>query len=170
MWYAYEGENDLIAVKAEDVKAIIDMNRQQQYPERLEDYQVELMSTSALAQESTGEEVEREMLRLAEGGNGVVGDVVQEGPSERDHRPQRDRRGHGDQPRGDRPQRGDRQPRGDRQSRGDRPQRSEQRQNPEQRQDADRPKRNNNNGGKQRRDGGDAPRRSGGRENRDRRG
>ena len=170
MWYAYEGENDLIAVKAEDVKAIIDMNRQQQYPERLEDYQVELMSTSALAQESTGEEVEREMLRLAEGGNGVVGDVVQEGPSERDHRPQRDRRGHGDQPRGDRPQRGDRQPRGDRQSRGDRPQRSEQRQNPEQRQDADRPKRNNNNGGKQRRDGGDALRRSGGRENRDRRG
>ena len=42
--------------------------------ERLEDYQVELMSTSALAQESTDEEVEREMRRLAEGDNGVVGD------------------------------------------------------------------------------------------------
>ena len=72
MWYAYEGENDLIAVKAEDVKAIIEMNRHQEYPEKLEDYQVELMSTSALAQESTNEEVEREIQRLAEGGNGVV--------------------------------------------------------------------------------------------------
>ena len=56
MWYAYEGENDLFAVKAEDVKAIIEMNRRQEYPEKLEDYQVELMSTSALAQESTNEE------------------------------------------------------------------------------------------------------------------
>lgn len=72
MWYAYEGENELIAVKAEDVKKIMEMNRQQQYPEKLEDYQVELMSTSALAQESTNEEVEREIQRLAEGGNGVV--------------------------------------------------------------------------------------------------
>lgn len=75
MWYAYEGENELIAVKAEDVKNIIEMNRRQEYPERLEDYQVELMSTSALAQESTNEEVEREIQRLAEGGNGVVGDT-----------------------------------------------------------------------------------------------
>lgn len=74
MWYAYEGENELIAVKAEDVKAIIEMNRHQEYPEKLEDYQVELMSTSALAQESTNEEVEREIQRLAEGGNGVVND------------------------------------------------------------------------------------------------
>ena len=74
MWYAYEGENDLIAVKAEDVKSIIDMNHRQEYPEKLEDYQVELMSTSALAQESTNEEVEREIQRLAEGGNGVVGE------------------------------------------------------------------------------------------------
>ena len=74
MWYAYEGENELIAVKAEDVKAIIEMNRHQEYPESLEEYQVELMSTSALAQESTNEEVEREIQRLAEGGNGVVGE------------------------------------------------------------------------------------------------
>lgn len=72
MWYAYEGQNDLIAVKAEDVKTIIDMNRRQEYPEQLEDYQVELMSTSGLAQESSDEEVEREIQRLAEGGNGVV--------------------------------------------------------------------------------------------------
>ena len=74
MWYAYEGENELIAIKAEDVKAIIEMNRHQEYPEKLEDYQVELMSTSALAQESTNEEVEREIQRLTEGGNGVVGE------------------------------------------------------------------------------------------------
>jgi cell fate regulator YaaT (PSP1 superfamily) len=73
MWYAYEGENELIAVKAEDVKTIMEMNRNQQYPEKLEDYQVELMSTSALASESNSEEVEREIQRLSEGGNGVVG-------------------------------------------------------------------------------------------------
>ena len=83
MWYAYEGENELIAVKAEDVKAIIEMNHRQEYPERLEDYQVELMSTSALAQESTNEEVEREIQRLAEGGNGVVGEERKEESGER---------------------------------------------------------------------------------------
>ena len=87
MWYAYEGENELIAVKAEDVKAIIEMNRHQEYPEKLEDYQVELMSTSALAQESTNEEVEREIQRLAEGGNGVVNDEHdRKGASESDNR------------------------------------------------------------------------------------
>ena len=74
MWYAYEGENELIAVKADDVKAIMEMNRNQQYPEKLEDYQVELMSTSALASEANSEEVEREIQRLSEGGNGVVGE------------------------------------------------------------------------------------------------
>ena len=89
MWYAYEGENDLMAIKAADVKAIIEMNRQQQYPERLEDYQVELMSTSALAQESTDEEVEREMRRLAEGDNGVVGDEAPRRAPER-REPRRD--------------------------------------------------------------------------------
>ncbi len=72
MWYAYEGQNELIAVKAEDVKAIIEKNRNQEYPEQLEDFQVELMASSGLAQESTDEEVEREIRRLAEGGNGVV--------------------------------------------------------------------------------------------------
>ena len=72
MWYAYEGENELIAVKAEDVKAIIEKNRNQEYPEQLEDFQVELMASSGLVQESTDEEVEREIKRLAEGGNGVV--------------------------------------------------------------------------------------------------
>lgn len=112
MWYAYEGQNELIAVKAEDVKAIIDLNRQQQYPERLEDYQVELMSTSALAQESTDEEVEREMLRLAEGGNGVVGEErPHKAPAtgkddhrtpRKDGKPRREERG---KPRNDNPER-----------------------------------------------------------------
>lgn len=91
MWYAYEGENELIALPADKVKEIIEMNRNQQYPERMEDYQVELMSTSALVQESTDEEVEREIRRLAEGGNGVVGE-------EREYKgkPQREERGTGD--------------------------------------------------------------------------
>ena len=108
MWYAYEGQNDLIALKATDVKAIIEMNRQQQYPERLEDYQVELMSTSALAQESTDEEVEREIRRLAEGGNGVVGE---ERPRKGGNTPQGERQGQrspnkprrNDRPNNDRP-------------------------------------------------------------------
>ncbi|MBR1784216.1 MAG: hypothetical protein IJ760_02120 [Bacteroidales bacterium] len=74
MWYAYEGENDLIALRAEKVKELLEMNQRQEYPETMEEFQVELMSTSALEQESTGEEVEREMQRLMEGGNGVVGE------------------------------------------------------------------------------------------------
>ena len=115
MWYAYEGENELIAVKAEDVKAIIEMNRRQEYPERLEDYQVELMSTSALAQESTNEEVEREIQRLTEGGNGVVGEERNERGEARNERSERRNikpdRGNGD--RGERRER-DRKAREDR--------------------------------------------------------
>ena len=116
MWYAYEGENELIAVKADDVKAIIEMNRQQQYPEKLEDYQVELMSTSALAQESTGEEVEREIQRLSEGGNGVVGDEPENKGGNNRGREQRqpqqhDRNDrHQQRDRGERPQHNDRRP------------------------------------------------------------
>ncbi len=148
MWYAYEGESDLIAVKAEDVKAIIEMNRQQQYPEKLEDYQVELMSTSALASEGNSEDVERELQRLSEGGNGVVGEET--------HRPSRNEQ--------ERPQRGDRREGGRRQQgHGDRQRQQGQQQ--------ERPKNGNSNGGENRqnkphRDGGDAPRRSGGNNNR----
>ena len=138
MWYAYEGENDLIAVKASDVKAIIDMNRQQQYPERLEDYQVELMSTSALAQESTDEEVEREMRRLSEGGDGVVDDSA---PAPRPER--RDNRKSDNRPR--REGQGDRQPK-KRPERQDQPQQGQQ----------NRERRNN------KPKTGDQPRRSGG--------
>lgn len=163
MWYAYEGENDLIAVKAEDVKTIMEMNRQQQYPERLEDYQVELMSTSALASEGNSEEVEREIARLSEGGNGVVGDDQDRRGEQRraadDQRGQRNRNNRqqrGDRDRNNRPDRGERpnkerpqQPRGDRPAQKERPQQQ----------------RRNSNNNPRREDG---ERRSGG--NRDRRG
>ncbi len=163
MWYAYEGENELIAVKAEDVKAIMEMNRQQQYPERLEDYQVELMSTSALASEGNSEEVEREIARLSEGGNGVVGDDQDRRGDQRraadDQRGQRNRNNRqqrGDRDRNNRPDRSDRpnkerpqQPRGDRPVQKERPQQQ----------------RRSNNSNPRREDG---ERRSGG--NRDRRG
>ena len=149
MWYAYEGENDLIAVKADDVKQIIAMNRNQQYPERLEDYQVELMSGSGLAQESTDEEVEREIQRLAEGGNGVVGEETDEPRRpQRQDRPQRNdrdrQRGNADrQPRGDRPQRpADRQ-----QERHQRPQEG----NDQRRQAQNKPRRDGGNNNNQRR-------------------
>ena len=160
MWYAYEGENDLIAVKAEDVKAIIEMNRNQQYPEKLEDYQVELMSTSALASEANSEEVEREIERLSEGGNGVVG--------QEERKPQNDRRTQGGNRRNDRGDRGERpqRPTGDRGERRDRDNRArEERHNTQkirQQSQQNKPE------GKQRREGGDAPRRSGN-NNRDRR-
>ena len=179
MWYAYEGENDLIAVKAEDVKSIIEMNRNQQYPERLEDYQVELMSTTALVQESNSEEVEREIERLSEGGNGVVGE-------ERERKSERgDRRSENGEKRTDR--RHDRGGRGDRQQhrdrndkvehngntgasdKGERNDRGEKRDRGERQHggDGQQQQRRQNNNNKPRRDGGD--RRSGG-NNRDRRG
>lgn len=165
MWYAYEGQNDLIAVKAEDVKAIIEMNRRQEYPEQLEDYQVELMSTSALAQESTDEEVERELKRLSEGGNGVVGEERPAPRAERgERRENRDNRGsrgeRGDRNRGSRGDRGERGERGERrEERRERPAKAEQQPREAREQRNNKPKNNNN---------GDQPRRSGG--GRDRRG
>jgi cell fate regulator YaaT (PSP1 superfamily) len=66
MWYAYEGESDLYAITAENVKKIIEMNLNQEYPEKLEDYQVELMSTAALAQESSEAEFDRELKLMAD--------------------------------------------------------------------------------------------------------
>ena len=161
MWYAYEGENELIAVKADDVKAIIEMNRRQEYPESLEDYQVELMSTSALAQESTNEEVEREIQRLAEGGNGVVGEEQKNEGGERrnekgDRRSPKVDKGNGD--------RGERRER-DRKAREERHQTKQLRQQ-QQAKEAER-ERKNTNEGKPRRENGDHARRS---SNRDRRG
>ena len=157
MWYAYEGQNDLIAIKAEDVKNIIEMNRNQQYPEQLEDFQVELMSTSALAQESTDEEVERELKRLAEGGNGVVGQNEPKPENNVRKNENSDRKGQGGKRHNDR---------GGHNERKDNPERD--------RQQKPRNNNNNNNGGgnrpsnKPRRDNESQPRRSGG--NRDRRG
>ena len=161
MWYAYEGENELIAVKADDVKAIIEMNRRQEYPESLEDYQVELMSTSALAQESTNEEVEREIQRLAEGGNGVVGEEQKNERGERrnekgDRRSPKVDKGNGD--------RGERRER-DGTAREERHQTKQLRQQ-QQAKEAER-ERKNTNEGKPRRENGDHARRS---SNRDRRG
>ena len=179
MWYAYEGENDLIAVKAEDVKAIMEMNRNQQYPEKLEDYQVELMSTSALASEANSEEVEREIQRLSEGGNGVVG---QEERNER--RPENGERRGGNRPQGgnrrnDRNDRNDRpQHQGDRGERRDRDNRAREarhntqkiRQQQQQNKPEGKPRREGDNN-KPRREGdnNNNPRRSGGNNNRDRR-
>ena len=158
MWYAYEGENDLIALKADDVKQIIEMNRQQQYPEKMEDYQVELMSTSALASESTDEEVEREIRRLAEGGNGVVGQE-ESGQADGERRSDRgDRFSRPDRGAGNRGERRDR----DRKAREERHNTKQIRQ--QQQAKSDKQSKPDN---KPRRDG-DAPRRSGG-NNRDRR-
>ena len=155
MWYAYEGENELIALPAEKVKEIMEMNRNQQYPERMEDYQVELMSTSGLAQESTDEEVEREILRLAEGGNGVVGESTE--------RPERKPQG------GERKGRGPREQQGDRGERRDRDNRAR-----EERHNTNKIRQQNQQNkpeGKPRREDRDhnMPRRSGNNNNRDRR-
>ena len=166
MWYAYEGENDLIAVKAEDVKAIIEMNRRQEYPEKLEDYQVELMSTSALAQESTNEEVEREIQRLTEGGNGVVGEEKrnEKGEMRREKGDRRDSKGdrrerpqhdfHNDRGTGDRGERRER----DRKAREERHATKQLRQQEQAKQAKQE--------GKSRRENNDQPRRSGGRDRR----
>ena len=170
MWYAYEGENDLIAVKAEDVKAIIEMNRNQQYPEKLEDYQVELMSTSALASEANSEEVEREIERLSEGGNGVVG---QEEPKRRNDRPQGGQRGERqDRPRQDRGT-GDRGERRDRDNRAREERHNTQkiRQQSQQHKQEGKPRHEEREakGAKPSQSDHNNPRRSGGNNNRDRR-
>lgn len=154
MWYAYEGENELIAVKAENVKNIIEMNRQQQYPEKLEDYQVELMSTSALAQESTNEEVEREIQRLTEGGNGVVGEEKRTESGER-RAESREKKEENREKRGPKVDRGERRDR-DRKAREERHNTKKIREQHQQKSDE-----------KGHRDKGDQPRRSG---DRDRRG
>jgi len=125
MWYAYEGENELYAIPAESVKKIIEMNHNQEYPEKLEDFQVELMSTAALVQETNAAEFERELRRMADdsGDNGVA--EVEEQKEERRERKGGDRRG-GDRQRGG--ERGDRQRSGEQRQRGGDPRRDDQRQ------------------------------------------
>ncbi|MBO4599593.1 MAG: hypothetical protein J5641_02525 [Bacteroidales bacterium] len=95
MWYCYEGDSELYAIPAESVKKIIEMNRNQEYPEKLEEYQVELMSTAALAQETTSADFERELRRMADD-MGEGGSTGKETRREDRH----DRKGGGDKQRG----------------------------------------------------------------------
>lgn len=88
MWYAYEGESDLYAITAENVKKLIEMNNNQQYPEKLEDYQEELMSTAALAQEANAAEFERELRMLADDNN-TADTSASESSKRADNRPPR---------------------------------------------------------------------------------
>ena len=106
MWYCYEGESELHAIPAESVKKIIEMNRNQEYPEKLEDYQVELMSTAALQQETSNADFERELRRMA--------DDVTESSTEKEPRrdDRRDRKG-GDRKGNDRRQRNEMRSRDD---------------------------------------------------------
>ena len=92
MWYAYEGESDLYAITAENVKMIIEMNRNQEYPEKLEDYQVELMSTAALAQESSEAEFERELKLMADDATSVAPEQSEKRDKPQKNRDQRDNR------------------------------------------------------------------------------
>lgn len=105
MWYAYEGENDLYAITAENVKMIIEKNKRQEYPEQLEDYQVELMSTAALAQESSEAEFERELQLMADENDNKKSDSQQtrEQRNNRRERPQQQPESRGSHQRSDKP-------------------------------------------------------------------
>ena len=116
MWYAYEGESELYAITAENVKAIIEMNKNQEYPEKLEDYQVELMSTAALAQESSEDEFERELKLMADDSGSDTASQPTASNNERQPKGNREQR----QPKGNREQR---QPKGNREQRQQREQR-----------------------------------------------
>lgn len=124
MWYCYEGESELHAIPAESVKKIIEMNRNQEYPEKLEDYQVELMSTAALQQETSNADFERELRRMADD----MTEPSTEKETRRDERHDRkggDRKG-GDRKGGDR-KGGDRRQRNEMRGRDDQRVRDEQR-------------------------------------------
>jgi cell fate regulator YaaT (PSP1 superfamily) len=125
MWYAYEGESELYAIPVESVKKIIEMNHNQEYPEKLEDFQVELMSTAALVQETNAAEFERELRRMSDdsGDNGVAPDESAERRDDRRDRKGGDRKG-GERKGGDRCER----PRGDQRQRGGDPRRDDPRQ------------------------------------------
>ncbi|MBR0073240.1 MAG: hypothetical protein IJP95_05320 [Bacteroidales bacterium] len=89
MWYAYEGENELIAIPAKSVKEIIEMNRRQEYPEKLEDYQVMLASGTAIIEEQQSAEYERELKMMADNSHDISlqnGDKKQEQHSNENNR------------------------------------------------------------------------------------
>ncbi len=89
MWYAYEGQSDLYAIPADSVKEIIEKNRNHEYPEQLESYQVELISAAALGQETSESEFESALNQLADRGNEIVSE---EKKSQRNDRRGGDRR------------------------------------------------------------------------------
>ena len=156
MWYAYEGENELYALAADDVKKIIEMNQRQEYPECLEDFQKELMSTAALTSETSEAEFERELKLLADTGNDDTA------TAQSDAKPNGDRRRNGGDRQGDRrPKNGNPRNGGERRPvREERPERRNDRTERNDRPDRDaRPERRND------RRGGDRDRRS---SNRDR--
>ena len=105
------------AIPAESVKKIIEMNRNQEYPEKLEDYQVELMSTAALQQETSNADFERELRRMA--------DDMSESSTEKEKETRRDDRR--DRKGGDRKGGGDRRGRNEQRNRDDQRVRDEQR-------------------------------------------
>ncbi len=148
MWYAYEGENDLYAITADNVKKIIEMNLNQEYPEQLEDFQVELMSTAALAQESNDAEFERELKLMADD-NAVTN---QPDSNRREGRDNRDNRREGREGRDNRPRR---EGRDNRESRDNR----ENRDNRDNRNNRDNRRNDNRNRGP--RDSANRPRREG---------
>lgn len=75
MWYAYEGENELMAIPAKSVKEIIEMNNRQEYPEKLEDFQVVMASGTAMIDTAANNaEFERELKLLADNGSDSAGE------------------------------------------------------------------------------------------------
>ncbi len=75
MWYAYEGENELMAIPAKSVKEIIEMNNRQEYPEKLEDFQVVMASGTAMIDTAANTaEFERELKLLADNGSDSAGE------------------------------------------------------------------------------------------------
>ncbi len=105
MWYAYEGESDLYALPGDRVKEIIEMNRNREYPEKLELYQVELMSSSALIGEANDSDFEQALSQMADHGNEVITDDKPKQRGDRRDKGERNNR------RGDRGDDRNRQPR-----------------------------------------------------------
>ncbi len=115
MWYAYEGQSDLYAIPGDSVKEIIEKNRNHEYPEQLEHYQVELMSSGALVQETSDSEFEQALNQLADRGNEIISE------DNKSRRNDRNRGGERGERRNDRDRRRD--DRGERRDQNNRPNR-----------------------------------------------
>jgi len=128
MWYAYEGKSELYALKAESVKEIIEMNRNQQYPERIEDFQVELMSNAALEQETSTAEFERELKMLADDQAETPASSTQRPAANNKHDRNNNNRRDDNRPRNNQGPRNERNERNDRARQDDRRRQNEMRQ------------------------------------------